>query len=317
MQNNTDAYLNYLNTVSSLLKNMVEREMTTNPKIYSELLPFWDLSQEISGPLKVLIVGEFKTGKSTFINALLKKRVLKSDVVPATAVITNICYGNDDNITVQLKDKTCWIYPMSELAPLTAEGNKSYDKIRNNIEQVTIYLQNDFLKYVTLVDSPGINVLYDYHMSATESVLSKVDAVIWLMSANQPAKRSEIEKINKLPEHLKPIVIINAMDTIDAEEDSPEDIIKLVEKKVGAKAHGVYGISALSALEGYEKNKRTLLEESNFSQIESVFKNDLCQNWYVYKYISTNERLKQHKDKQFIKEFIRMLQMYYPGVLED
>ena len=309
-------YLTYLNTVSGLIKNMVQTEMTVRPRAYSELLPYWEFSQEIMSPLKILVAGEFKTGKSTFINSLLKKRILKSDVTPATAVITNICYGTDDRVMVLLKDKSRWTYPLSELPFLTSEGNTAYADIRNNIEQVSIYLQNDFLQYLTIVDSPGINVIYDRHVEVTESVFSKVDFVIWLMSATQPAKKGEIERIRKLQPHLRPVVVVNGMDTIDSEEDNAKTIINAVRNKVGAYARDVYGISAIMALEAYEDNNVEQLIKSGFAEINKLVDN-LCNNWFLHKYESVNARLMNFKGDPFYERIKSAIRCYYPSALVE
>ncbi len=309
-------YLKYLSTISLLLRAMIQRDLSHDPKNCSDLLPYWELSQDINGPLKVLIAGEFKTGKSTFINALLKKTVLKSDVTPATAVITKISHGNDENVTVKLKNKSSWIYPISELASLTAEGNTAYDKIRQNIEEVSLHLPNSFLKYLTIVDSPGLNVLYDKHISATENVISKIDYIVWLMNVSQPAKRGEIERIKQLPPYLRPMVVVNGMDIVNLEEDDPDILLDSVRNKVGEYARGVFGVSAKTALYAYENNKIEQLKDSGFPQIEKFITNDLCAKWFIYKYEAINGRLKSFSGKPFYERFRDILRNYYPTALE-
>ena len=53
--------------------------------------------------LKIAMIGEFSAGKSTFINALLGKKILKSGLRPTTAAITEIGHGSDE-IFVEKKD---------------------------------------------------------------------------------------------------------------------------------------------------------------------------------------------------------------------
>src|SRR5579872_1696464 len=52
----------------------------------------------------VAVVGEFKTGKSTFVNALLGVDVVPTDVVPATATLNRMTYGLESSIEVVYKD---------------------------------------------------------------------------------------------------------------------------------------------------------------------------------------------------------------------
>ncbi|GGA21684.1 dynamin family protein [Okeania sp. KiyG1] len=50
------------------------------------------------GIFNVLVLGEFKNGKSTLLNAMLGEEVLPSDFLPCTAIITKIVYGNSDEV---------------------------------------------------------------------------------------------------------------------------------------------------------------------------------------------------------------------------
>ena len=53
---------------------------------------------------KILVVGEFKNGKSTFINALLSESVLPNDILPCTAVISEVVYGEDKGATLHFEN---------------------------------------------------------------------------------------------------------------------------------------------------------------------------------------------------------------------
>ena len=71
-----------------------------------------NLSQRIeSESFKVLIIGEFKNGKSTFINAMLGKKVLPDAVIPCTAVISEVVYGTKQGVTMHFLDELPEIVP--------------------------------------------------------------------------------------------------------------------------------------------------------------------------------------------------------------
>ena len=57
-----------------------------------------------SESIKVSVFGEFSTGKSTFINAIINEEILSEDYVPTTAVPTRISYSNLFNISVIMKN---------------------------------------------------------------------------------------------------------------------------------------------------------------------------------------------------------------------
>jgi ribosome biogenesis GTPase A len=54
--------------------------------------------------LSVVVVGEFKRGKSTFINALLDQDILPSDILPTTATINRVVFGSTPSVTIRFKD---------------------------------------------------------------------------------------------------------------------------------------------------------------------------------------------------------------------
>ncbi len=62
------------------------------------------LTQSIQEPMKVAIIGQFSSGKSTFLNALLGKNILPSGITPITAKICHIVYGQDYALEIHYKN---------------------------------------------------------------------------------------------------------------------------------------------------------------------------------------------------------------------
>ena len=52
---------------------------------------------------RVAVIGEFKRGKSSLINSLIGSRVLPTDVLPMTATLTRIRYGEKKRILIEYK----------------------------------------------------------------------------------------------------------------------------------------------------------------------------------------------------------------------
>lgn len=73
--------------------------------ITKKSLPDLDkIIEHISAPLMIMVMGEFSTGKSTFINAMVGEEVAAMNATPTTAVITKLCYGEQDKILVHYTD---------------------------------------------------------------------------------------------------------------------------------------------------------------------------------------------------------------------
>ena len=136
---------------------------------------------------KILVLGEFNTGKSTFINALLGKEVLPTKATPATAIINEVRWGEQEAARLYFRDeeKDPIDIPVDTLVDyVTIEDSE--DEIRESpYSHAEIWwplplLQNN----VELIDSPGLNES-DVREQVTQNYLSQVDAVLFLMTATR------------------------------------------------------------------------------------------------------------------------------------
>ena len=83
----------------SMLEVWQKDFLDSKPVFQEESSKLSRLIEDVEEPVNVMVIGEFKAGKSTFINAFLGEEILFSDVIPATAVITKIKYGPTKKLT--------------------------------------------------------------------------------------------------------------------------------------------------------------------------------------------------------------------------
>lgn len=253
------------------MERLVEQLKSTAVKLNqytlykAEAVGAWRISQEGSRPLIVLVMGEFKTGKSTFINTILGEEILRSDVAPATAVTSLLCFGSEKKVWLHYADGRKAEYSFAKLAEITAEGDDSKRAIRESLAYVEIALPNDTLKRINLIDTPGLNVHRESHIRNTENFKDKADVVLWVFNAARSATRSEIQKIKSLGERLKPFAIVNRIDNIDEEEESVEEVIESIEKRLDRAVQGVFGLSSKLAREATQSGDATLLKQSGWA----------------------------------------------------
>lgn len=153
----------------------------------------------------VLVVGEFKKGKSALINALLNARLCPVDADDATAVATVVRHGDALDITVLPGDTDSdegdgpddgpagRSIPLSQLARLTTDrpGEEELDGSGSVVVEVPRRLLADGL---VLIDTPGVNGgLTASHAAATLRALAGADAVILVTDASQELSRPELE----------------------------------------------------------------------------------------------------------------------------
>lgn len=280
-------FLEFINT--SMKNNSKDLFELYNFKEHS--IKLWEISEQTSRPPLVMIMGEFKTGKSTFINAILEDEILKSDVTPATAVVSMLSYGEERKVIAHLKDGSKQEYSYEDFKYITAEGDDSKREVRNNIKYVELSIKKEILKGITLIDTPGLNVDNDLHIQATKEFMNKADVVLWVFSYGKAASRSEIAAIGELSNRLKPIAVINRIDEIDEEEESLEDIILDIKQRLKGSVKDIIGVSSYLAKKGIIESDEEALRESKWTNFKSKFEKEVLENSKKIKIRSTVDKL--------------------------
>ncbi|MBR6755324.1 MAG: SEL1-like repeat protein, partial [Peptococcaceae bacterium] len=245
-----------------------------------------EIIKNVQAPLSLMVMGAFSTGKSTFINALLGKEVVSMAVLPTTAVVTKLCYGFEDRVTVFFKNGEAKEFSSDDFARLTATTDDGRDSIHNQIDYVERAMPLDILRQVTIIDSPGLNSMNDEDTDATNRFVNNADTVLWMFSAEQAIGAAEIDAMEKLNSRLKPIAIINKMDTIDDEEDDVEEFLANIKHTLQDKVEAVVGISAKMALLGQVDKNEDLIIESNIRELRTVIEANVLPNRDSYKLYS-------------------------------
>ncbi|MBB6177319.1 ribosome biogenesis GTPase A [Anoxybacillus tengchongensis] len=186
---------------------------------------------------QIVVVGEFSRGKSTFINALLGKKLLPSSVKPTTAILNIISYSVEPCIHIYFHDKTKPTLSITEhefsqiVAPKDpiigdprseSEYKKQLDFLRN-ISYAKIGYPIEVCKNgIEIIDTPGTNDLDPMREQITNNIIPKSDAAILLLSATKILSESELSFLkNRLLENdiHKIFIVINFKDLLKTEED--------------------------------------------------------------------------------------------------
>ena len=266
-----------------MFENMVDslKELHRETASFSELTEsrkrMDETIENITAPLLIMVMGEFSTGKSSFINALVEKEVAIVGATSTTAVITKLCYGLEDRITVFFQDGTQKNYSVEDFEVLTVESEETIE-LRRNIDFVERALPLEMLKSMTIIDSPGLNSLNQSHEETTRRFMDKSDTVIWLFDAHEPCKPTEFDAMKRLNPRLSPLVLVNKMDSLNEDEgDSPEKILSDIGRKLRnnrLEIQDIIGISAKLAFQGKQSNDEKALSESNigefYNRVETV-----------------------------------------------
>lgn len=139
--------------------------------------------------LHAVVAGEFNSGKSTLLNAILGRRLLLSSAVPTTGKITRVCYGGDEHIIVRDPTGIETKHPISHLERVTTLDGSGTTSAE--VDLVTAVCNSRVLYPITvLVDTPGTN---DDTVQTRQALaaLGTADVIIWVIRADAALKTGE------------------------------------------------------------------------------------------------------------------------------
>ncbi len=152
--------------------------------------------------VRVLIVGEFKQGKSQLVNALVNATVCPVDDDIATAVPTLVKHGEQTTVTLvresgtageqQARRTETTSVPVEQLADHVSEAGNPGNSARLTRAEVTLP-RKLLATGLVLVDTPGVGGLGSAHGAATMSALPTADAVVLVSDASQEYTAPELD----------------------------------------------------------------------------------------------------------------------------
>lgn len=233
-------------TISNLTKISDDKK-----KYYSDMLK--NINRRKADPfLNVALIGDFSSGKSTFINALIKQNLLKTAWMATTAIPTHIYYHNKKDIAIYVDAADEVQYNMSFKNDRRELGKKFGKKLPEEPKELITMLTttNEFADYINLIrvycptdesfkdvciiDTPGVNPGANdtkSHVVATRNVLREyADATVVLFQAHNVYKNSFRQFLEENAKHFMDdaIFVITMMDVVD--EDGRQDIIDFVKQ---------------------------------------------------------------------------------------
>lgn len=166
----------------------------------------------------LVVLGEFKRGKTTFLNAFLGADILPTDILPLTSIVTLIRFGQEIRTEVDfINGNTRTITPDELLDYVTEAGNPGNEK---KVKQVLLEYPSPYLKDgIILIDTPGVGSIYQSNTDETYKYLPKVDAAIFLLSSDQPISQSEIAFLKDIFRYsAKTFFVLNKIDYLSEKD---------------------------------------------------------------------------------------------------
>lgn len=208
-----------------------------------------DSIQQLDELFLLVVVGEFNSGKTAVINALLGQALLEEGVTPTTTRIHLIRHGNHEKTTL-------------------------------GEDQILVTFPVEFLSAMTIVDTPGTNAVIRRHEAITNHFVPRSDLVLFVTSADRPFTESERAFLERIRGWGKKVVIaINKIDILEKEEEitKVKDFVLENARLLLGVVPEAFALSARSALRGKQGEAR-LWEESRFAPFEEYIHHTLDES---------------------------------------
>ncbi len=250
-----------------------------------------------SDTFKILVIGNFKNGKSTFINALLGQEILPAYAMPTTAINIETKYGEKPKAILHflnpLPEKMYDGIPekalthmhrfkMKDVPPIEISVDEIEDYVvipmgmgyrGSPFEKVELFWPLDLLKDgVEIVDSPGLNK-NPVRAQITMEYLSKADAIIFIFSALAMGSAGEIAYIDDVLRkngfgEQSLFCVVNHFDQLD--ERGQQYLRKFADNLLAPYTKHVYYTSAYKGLMGQLQHNSAMLKESKIPAVETA-----------------------------------------------
>jgi predicted GTPase len=219
------------------------------------------------------VLGQFKRGKSSLMNAIIGRELIPTGVLPLTSAITVLKYGPVERLIIRRQD---WSYPdelpVSALAEyVTEQGNPSNVK---KVKTACVELPVPFLRRgLEFVDTPGVGSAITANTATTYEFLPECDAVLFVTSVDTPLTSMELAFLKDICEYVgRLFFVVNKTDLVADNERS--EILRFVADTIrahtGSDAVRVFPVSARQGLAARVSGNAALYERSGIRTLEEA-----------------------------------------------
>jgi GTPase SAR1 family protein len=350
-----DRWLNDLNRVAQIRQQMAVHlqqmaETLTQAELNGERLSGkLGLDREIQtvtaasenlrqGVFRLLVLGDMKRGKSTFLNALLGENLLPSDVSPCTALLTVLKYGPEKQVTVYFTDGTPpepidfeTFKQRYTIPPEAAQAIEQREQlVFPNVSHAVVEHPLPLLgQGIELVDTPGLNDI-EARNELSLGYIYNCHAILFVLGATQPCTLEERRYLNNyLKERgLTIFFLINGWDQVRSSLVDPGDPIALQaaetklrqvfrtnltaychEEGIDRYSQRVFELSSLNALRTRSKYPDASLAGTGFPEFSAALNQFLTHDraFAAFHHARTNARRSYHSAQSAIARRIPLL----------
>ena len=272
-----------IQSIRAILRDTYSRIISTQ----NSYIPTPDMSVKTAGAIiqqeqyDVVVCGEVKKGKSSFINALMGDEVLPTNTQVATSQVFRIINSDTEEYTLVFTDGQRQRISRKDLSrygsqvdadlygePIFRGRQLDYIEVKHPIPSLP--------KSVALIDTPGIGALYAAHEQITRNYLSKAAAVIFIIDPKNPIVVKEREFIESALKVTKQIMfVMTKMDNYDEHViatmiSRDEEILAPYGKQTAFGRISIQPVSSTLLFDANKEKDEILMEMSCFEEVRDT-----------------------------------------------
>jgi hypothetical protein len=194
------------------------------------------IEARLARPLRLALVGEFNSGKSSLANLLARTETLPTAVVSNTRIPTLLCYAREPAVwAVDERGRREWLRSDQRALP-------------RSIFRLEVGLPAERLRAMQILDLPGI-ADPRFHAPNIDAGVHDVDAIVWCTVSTQAWKESERTAWRNLPARLRArgLLVATHADLLHDHRDTAK-LLQRLRGEAGALFQDIVLVSTLEAL---------------------------------------------------------------------
>lgn len=235
----------------------------------------------------VVVAGDFKSGKSTLVNALVARSVCPVRVTPRTARVTRLCAverpdTGEEVVVTYLEDRPAERRDLAQVSldDLVAVKGKETEAV----DMVDVFLKpgDTLLRHpLRLVDTPGLGSTNADHSETTRRYMSHADVILFVFTASKPF--SDAERAFLLENRSRIDRIVFAVNQIDRAGDEADEVLSYVRHTLqtevlaeGASIPTLHPVSGSNALAAFQAGDMEALKQSGLPSLVDAIEEHLA-----------------------------------------
>lgn len=262
--------------------------------------------------LDVAVMGQFKAGKSSFINSLLGQNLLPVGSIPVTSVITRISYGPQPKAQVTFEDGSIREIPCAAVHEYITEAENPENYKNVVLVDITVP-EMEKIKNIRLIDTPGLGSVWKHNTETTIGWFPETGAVLYVTSAEKPLAEHDLDVLQDIAMYSPEVaLVITKVDLFkehelkEVEDFSNRVLERTFEREIPIFRYSVYDNTGVYREQIYERVFKVLAEnrEESFARILRHKINTVTDNCISYLEMSYQASMRRDAERRKLKEII-------------